>query len=338
MRKCYDFSMSDHIPEYIVMTRLISRSQGATIYEMAEALEKDVKTARNRLKELTFMFPLYSEPDPENGKILRYKIPSYSNVQLLLPDMAFTEEEANVFKMLSEDTTMTPSLELPMRRLMNKLTLMASERGSMIKTGANEPVPIINAQTIVPKSVDNKVLYRKINTLLKTIADKKWLELTYHRIGKDQFAMKFYPLMVFISHRNPYVFGYNTKGNIRMLAIDRIGSIDSSFKDTEPACDLRLLQDLLSDPFGISCEAEPYKVRLLIAPYQAPYEKEKQWPKGRVEFEDTSDGTVMTAVTRTLFDVQRYILKRTPYIKVLEPEWLKDEVITKMKEGVALYS
>ena len=32
--------MSDHLPEYIVMTRLISRSQGATIYELAEALEK----------------------------------------------------------------------------------------------------------------------------------------------------------------------------------------------------------------------------------------------------------------------------------------------------------
>lgn len=330
--------MSDHIPEYIVMTRLISRSQGATIYEMADALEKDVKTARNRLKELTFVFPLYSEPDPENGKILRYKIPSYSNVQLLLPDMAFTEEEANVFKMLSEDTSMTPSLELPMRRLMNKLTLMASERGSMIKTGANEPVPIINAQTIVPKSVDNKVLYKKINTLLKSIADKEWLELTYHKIGTDSFSMKIYPLMVFISHRNPYVYGYNKKGNIRMLAIDRIGCIDSSFKDTEPTCNLKLLQELLSDPFGISCEAEPYTVRLLITPYQAPYEKEKQWPKDRVEFEETADGTIMTATTRTRFDVQRYILKRTPYIKVLEPQWLRDSVLESLEAGISLYS
>ena len=330
--------MSDHIPEYIVMTRLISRSQGATIYEMAEALEKDVKTARNRLKELTFVFPLYSEPDPDNGKILRYKIPSYTNVQLLLPDMAFTEEEANVFKMLSEDTTMTPSLELPMRRLMNKLTLMASERGSMMKTGANEPVPIINAQTIVPKSVDNKVLYKKINTLLKTIADKAWLELTYYRIGKEPFGMKFYPLMVFISHRNPYVYGYNTKGGIRMLAIDRIKSLDSSSKDTEPVCDLKLLQELLSDPFGISCELEPYEVKLLIAPYQAPYEKEKQWPKGRVEFEETTEGTIMTATTRTRFDVQRYILKRTPYIKVLEPQWLKESVQESLKAGISLYS
>ena len=337
MKKCYAFSMSNHIPEYIVMTRLICRSQGATIYEMADALEKDVKTARNRLKELTFVFPLYSEPDPENGKILRYKIPSYSNVQLLLPDMSFTEEEANVFKMLSESTAMTPSLELPMRRLMNKLTLMASERGSMIKTGANEPVPIINAQTIVPKSVDNKVLYKKINTLLKTIADKAWLELSYYRMGKEPFGMKFYPLMVFISHRNPYVYGYNIKGGIRMLAIDRIKSIDSSFKDTEPACDLKLLQELLSDPFGITCESDPYEVKLLISPYQAPYEKEKQWPKGRVEFEDTDEGTVMTATTRTRFDVQRYILKRTPYIKVLEPQWLRDSVLESLEAGISLY-
>ena len=329
--------MSDHLPEYIVMTRLISRSQGATIYELADALEKDVKTARNRMRELTYMFPIYSDPDPYNGKILRYKIPKYSNVQLFLPDMTFNQEEKSVFRMLTGAADMTPALEIPTRRLLNKLSLMASERGSMIKTGANEPVPIINAQTIVPKSVDNKELYKKINILLKTIADKEWLELIYHRMGKDPFKMKYYPMMVFISHRNPYVYGYNTKGNIRMLAIDRIGCIDSSFKDTEPTCNLKLLQELLSDPFGISCEAEPYTVRLLITPYQAPYEKEKQWPKGRVKFEDTVDGTIMTAVTRTIFDVQRYILKRTPYIRVLEPEWLKESVIQKLKQGIEVY-
>ena len=150
--------------------------------------------------------------------------------------------------------------------------------------------------------------------------------------------MKFYPLMVFISHRNPYVYGYNIKGGIRMLAIDRIKSIDSSFKDTEPACDLKLLQELLSDPFGISCESEPYEVKLLIAPYQAPYEKEKQWHKGRVGFEDTTEGTIMTATTRTRFDVQRYILKRTPYIKVLEPQWLKEFVLESLEAGISLYS
>lgn len=329
--------MSDHIPEYIVMTRLISRPTGATIYELAQALEKDVKTARNRLRELTYMFPLYSENDPDNGKILRYKIPSYSKVQLLLPDMTFSDEEKAVFKMLSGNADMTPSLELPMRRLLNKLTIMASERGSMIKTGANEPVPIINAQTIVPKSIDNKVLYRKINTLLKAVSDKSWLSVKYHRIGGNEFIMQFYPVMVFISHRNPYVFGFNVKEEIRMLAIDRISGLDESKLDSRPACNMKLLQDLLSDPFGISCETEPYTVKLLIDHYQAPFEKEKQWPKDRVTFKDTDEGTIMTAKTRTVFDVQRYILKRTPYIKVLEPQWLKDEVLKKMESGIRLY-
>lgn len=329
--------MSDHLPEYIVMTRLISRTRGATIYELAEALEKDVKTARNRMRELTYMFPIYSDPDPDNGKILRYKIPKYSNVQLFLPDMTFNEEEKSVFKMLSGAADMTPALEIPTRRLINKLTLMASERGSLIKTGANEPTPIINAQTIVPKSVDNKILHKKINLLLKAISERKWLNLTYRNIEKKStYDTKFYPILVFISHRNPYVYGFNLNDEIRMLAVDRIEEIKGSEEGEHPKCDMALLQDLLSDPFGISCEVEPYEVKLLIAPYQVPYEKEKRWPAGKVSFKDTDKGTIMTARTRTRFDVQRYIFERTPYIKVLEPEWLVESVIEALKNGIKM--
>jgi len=331
--------MSDHLPEYIVMTRLISRSQGATIYELADALEKDVKTARNRMRELTYIFPIYSDPDPDNGKILRYRIPKYSNVQLFLPDMTFSEEEKSVFKMLSGTTDMTPALEVPTRRLMNKLTLMASERGALIKTGANEPIPIINAQTVVPKSVDNKVLHKKINLLLKAISEKKWLNLTYRNIEKKStYDTTFFPIMVFISSRNPYVYGFNPNNEIRMLAVDRMVEIKSSGDGEHPKCDMALLQDLLSDPFGISCEVEPYEVKLLIAPYQVPYEKEKRWPEGKVTFKDTKEGTIMTARTRTRFDVRRYILKRTPYIKVLEPEWLRLNVKQMLLKGIDLYT
>ncbi len=331
--------MSDHLPEYIVMTRLICRTQGATIYEMARSLGKDVKTARNRLRELTFMFPLYSEPDPDNGKILRYKTLSYSKADFYLPDMTFTEEDAAVFKMLMGSADMTPALEIQAKRLFNKLALMASERGALIKYGANEPVPIINAQTVLAKSVENKDLSKKINLLLKSIADKTWLELTYHKITPDStYNTAFYPLLVFISHRNPYVYGYNKDEEIRMLAVDRIVKINGSHLGSKPSCNMALLKDLLSDPFGISCETEPYQVKLLIDPYQAPYEKEKKWPSGKVSFQDVEEGTIMTATTRTKFDVQRYILKRTPHITVLEPEWLAKETCKKLQEGASRYN
>lgn len=330
--------MSDHLPEYIVMTRLICRPQGATIYEMADSLGKDVKTARNRLRELTFMFPLYSEPDPGNGKILRYKTLSHSKTEFLLPDMTFSDEEKDVFRMFYGSANMTPALEIQTKRLFNKLSIMAAERGSLIKAGANEPVPIVNAQTIVPKSVDNKALHRKINQLLKAIADRNWIRFSYRKMDSEEpFTMELYPIMVFISHRNPYVYCFNRKEEIRMIAVERIESINYFFEDIHPACDMALLKDMLSDPFGVSCETQPYEVKLLITPYQAPYEKEKQWPKGKVSFTDTEEGTIMTAVTRTIFDVRRYILKRTPYIKVLSPQWLKDSVLDHLQRGISTY-
>ncbi len=69
-----------------------------------------------------------------------------------------------------------------------------------------------------------------------------------------------------------------------------------------------------------------------------PYEKEKQRLKGKVSFLDTPEGTIMTATTRTKFDVQRYILKRTPCIRVLELEWIRDIITDKLYEGLKSYT
>lgn len=122
---------------------------------------------------------------------------------------------------------------------------------------------------------------------MKAIADQKWLSLEYHKLdASDTYLIDFYPLMVFISHSNPYVYGFNMEEKHRMLAIERIVSIEKEYDGIKPKYDKCLLKDLLSDPFGINIEVSPYEVRLLIDPYQAPYEKEKKWPKDKVSFKE----------------------------------------------------
>ncbi len=173
---------------------------------------------------------------------------------------------------------------------------------------------------------------------MKAISDRSWLSLLYHRIHTSStYETDFHPILVFISQRNPYVYGFNRKNEIRMLAIDRILEIRDVHEGPHPRCDMKLLQDLLSDPFGITCEAEPYEAKILIAPNQAPYEKEKQWPKGKVSFTETEDGTVMTATTRTVADIERYILKWTPSMKVLKPEWLAEKIKAALRKGMQQY-
>ena len=103
--------------------------------------------------------------------------------------------------------------------------------------------------------------------------------------------------MVFISHCNSYVYGLNREQALRMLAIERIVSIEKEYDRTKPKYDKCLLKDLLSDPFWINIEVSPYEVRLLIDPYQALYENKKQWPKGKVSFKETKEWTVMISTT-----------------------------------------
>ena len=73
-------------------------------------------------------------------------------------------------------------------------------------------------------------------------------------------------------------------------------------------------------------DTEPFEVKLQLTRMEATYEKQKEWPDS-VSFEDCNDGcSIMRATTHSLFDCRRWILARIPSVKVLEPQWLKEEI------------
>ncbi len=327
--------MKDYLDEYIIATRLIHREKGASIEELAEALDKTPRAVFSILNQLdSMMFPIYDTPDPDNPKKKRYH--ADRTFAEYLPSLDFSDEEKAVFNYLINASDKVPGLEVGARRLFNKFKLMAAEHGALIENGNRKPALIINTRTL-NKAIDNRKLNQVTEELLSAIKEKKWLELRYRSTwAAKSFAYQVFPIVIFIHKGDSYAYVMNKFNGLRVIALERIESIARTYADKIPENEIDVIK-LLKDPFGFICDMEETNVTLEIDEEQAPFEKAVNWTEGTL-LEDKSDGTLIIKTrTHSYFDLKRWILERTPHVKVLYPEWLREDIKSTLEAGLKVY-
>ena len=329
--------MKDYLDEYIIATRLIHRDQGATIEELSNALDKTPRAVFSILNQLdSMMFPIYDMPDPDNPKKKRYH--ADRAFAEYLPSLNFSEEEKAVFNYLINSSDSVPGIEIEARRLFNKLKLMAAERGALIENGNRKPVLIVNARSL-SKNIDNKKLSIVTSELLKAIKEKKWTTLEYRNAeGKRTFSYQVFPLIIFIHKGNSYAYVRNRFNGLRVIALERIEKIENTFEGNIPEDGQDVIK-LLDDPFGFICDMDETEIIVEIDADQAPFEKAINWPSSSTTIEENEDGTlVIKTRTHSYFDLKRWILGRTPHVKVVSPKWLRDDIKETLVAGLKLNS
>ena len=328
--------MKDYLDEYIIATRLIHRNQGATIEELSEALDKTPRAVFSILNQLdSMMFPIYDMPDSDNPKKKRYH--ADRTFAEYLPSLDFSDEEKAVFNYLINASDAVPGIEIDARRLFNKLKLMAAERGALIENGNRKPILIVNTKTL-QKSIDNKKLSTITADILKAIKEKKWVTLKYQNAGNNRtFSYTVFPLIIFIHKGDSYAYVKNRFNGLRVIALERIEKMENIFEDEIPPDDTDVIK-LLDDPFGFICDMDETEVVVEIDAEQAPFEKAINWPASTT-FEEKENGTlVMKTRTHSYFDLKRWILERTPYVKVISPEWLREDIRNALVAGLKVNS
>ncbi len=327
--------MKDYLDEYIVVTRLLHRERGATVYELAEALGKTTRAVYIILNQLeATQFPIWTDQDSDNGKIVRYH--ADSTFMKSLPDMDFTEDDKAVFNYLLSSLSNNPALETKSRHLFTKLKIMASERGALMEKNRGKPLSIVSSSTIT-KKIDNKKAASVISRIIDSIEKKEWMTFDYRNLYRGgSYNYTVYPIVIFSSDGDYYLYVFNRYKQLRMLALERINSVISTeqYDISLPAVDIK---KLLNDPFGIVYDSKPFKVKLLIDKDEALYVKEKKWPES-VKITDNSDGSItFEAETHSYYDCRKWILERVMSVTVLEPEWLKEDIKDTLKVGLMRY-
>ncbi len=78
-------------------------------------------------------------------------------------------------------------------------------------------------------------------------------------------------------------------------------------------------------------------MKFLIDADEAVYVKEKKWPAS-VTITDNSDGSIIfEAETHSYYDCRKWVLERIMSLTVLEPEWLKADVIETIQYALKRY-
>lgn len=328
--------MDECLDEYIVVTRLIQSPKGATVYELAEALGKTTRAVYMIIEKLNSMyFPLWTEPDPDNPKMVRYH--ADSSFAEYLPSLNFSDVDKAVFNYLLDSSDKTPAMEAQARHLFTKIRLMASERGALLENN-NGKKPLIISSPTFAKKTDNKKAAKIIASVIDSIAKKQWVTFDYHNIYTGiNYKFTIFPLVLFVDQGNYYLYAFNKNEQLRMLAVERINEVVSCSDGVVPAAKVNV-KALLEDPFGIIYDTEPFRVKLHIDEDEAMFVVQKKWPESVTITKQDNGSIIFETTTHSYFDCKSWIMQRAASLTVLEPDWLIDDIKETLQQGLKRYS
>lgn len=338
--------MEDHqLTQVLVAARLVSRTQGASISELAKAMGVSVRTAYRRkeiLEELKY--PLYTEE--KNGEVRYFLNNDIDRMRWWqpLPKVAFSFEDTVLLEYLFTKASDNPSLASSVKELRRKIAPLVADGGYSVaekESGAGEALkvpPVIIHSVPVNKKISADTL-SFVHVLLQSIKEKSVCVVGYDAVCNGSVrTFRIEPLTLFEHGGGLYAYVFQPYyGSIIILAVERIRSLDLTEDSFEPPVGFDA-EKLLADPFGFVLENKPFLARILFDAEQARYVTEREWPAGTI-IENREDGAIILNVTTSgKYELTRWLMGYGSAAEVLEPDWLRKELageISKMNERYA---
>jgi len=173
-----------------------------------------------------------------------------------------------------------------------------------------------------PKALFNSDIEDSLHTVLHGIADRKSVILEYKAITDVISEREIEPVGIFHENNNWYILGYCLlRGDYRQFRTDRILAIRSTTNR------FTRRHGKLSEHLDRHETLPRITVRLLVEPRIARYLGNSRNNYGFVSEQVTENGVEMTFHTIEIAEgFPRWILSFADYIRVLEPQELKDNV------------
>ena len=326
------------LKKLIKAIELFGRPNGATIKEAMEGLEAEDRGSVYRIIRTmeSLGFPLYSEKI-ESEREHRWKFEErfqlkLSNISLPKIDLSLSEAialffmrgEASVF----EGTDIEKQLETVFSRLKTFMPISLDEK-----------IPRIQALLFETGSLSKDYADKEdiIEDLIDAILDRQTCYIKYDSFTRNeitQFAID--PLVFFKHHGGLYLFARATSfDETRVLAVERIKEItltEKRFSDPEEFDARKVLENC----FGVVND-EPVEAKIWFSSSQAKYVAERRFG-GNYEFQWQEDGSMVLHIkTSGVFELKKWILSWGADALVIEPDWLKQDIIEEFQSALKNY-
>jgi len=190
------------------------------------------------------------------------------------------------------------------------------------------------------KSYDSPRSKQTIAALLEALYWDRVCDVTY-RIPNEEFDRVYeaepYRIMEFDGGLYCYCHLPET-GLTRLLAVERIREISLREQYFEHAAEVeQAIEQHTTNAFRLIDDGETIRVRLRFTPDQKPYVLERVWHPSQ-EIEQHDDGSATLSFESTgRFEIIRWILGWGPACEVIEPDTLRDEIKTVLKQASEQY-
>ena len=322
--------------EVIKAIRLLSREGGASNEELEQELELGKRSVQRLKKTLCEQMHMpIQEVELLSGKHRRWQLSK--NATMILP------------RLDSAGLNMPELLSLYVLRglagIYKSSSIMADIDSAFAKIGAvllpatsHRLEKYARLFVVAPKSAKQYATSDDvIDELSACILDEKVCLVTYHAFGED--AVKKYrisPLHFFEHDGGLYLLAVTTRfGEIRTLAVERIREAEMMPQSYSYPADFNAEQ-FLSSAFTLYFgPQETFRIR--FATRQARYITERQWAASQ-QIDEQDDGSIiLTMQTSGSYDIKKWVLSYGGDAELLEPAWLREEIVDELKQGLENY-
>lgn len=178
-----------------------------------------------------------------------------------------------------------------------------------------------------------------IDTLFRRIVNKEVIRLTYKSFkSESEKELVFHPYFLKEFNNRWFVFGLNADDiKVNKYALDRIKSIDpTSHSYIDPDFDLN---DYLEDVIGVvKNDLEPVTITLEVSNELYPYIKSKPLHGSQTEIKNAIPKRIFKIEIIPNYEFYSLVLSHGKGVKIIEPESIKNEIYTIIKEMNNLYN
>jgi predicted DNA-binding transcriptional regulator YafY len=153
---------------------------------------------------------------------------------------------------------------------------------------------------------------------------------------KKESRRKVDPYRIWFFNGTFYLIGFcHVRNEVRIFALDRIKMLHQT-KDSFEIADSFDIDEFLGASFGVY-QGEPTQVKIRFSSEVAGYIREKIWHESQ-KLEPQEDGSlIFEAVVAGTDEIKYWILGWGSHAHVLEPESLKEEIVTETMATLNLY-
>ena len=326
-------STIESIARMLQIVKLMSQDGGATLSQMEKATGIDRWTIRDMIDSLEAMntdgqgLCITESKDPNDKRKTYYQIDRSSLWTLTLPGLSLSDDEGVLLALMMSQSQQTPVLKDAAKGLQTKL--------SWFKDSQNYQIYNVNAT----EKIIGEDAKEAVGIILKAIQQNKCLSFTYDNAGNTKLAKRMVmPLYMFVYDGGLYLNAQKLEdGELRTYALERIQDVP---KITSPKKRPKPLpyDGRLEDPFGPFCEKEPFTFSVTFDSWQGWYNMQKRWPKSITVEKNPDDTCTLTAKTRGLHVVKKWIMGQCKHVKKIEPKWLRDSILGEIKDMTSALS